>query len=671
MDTIATPQINPEELQPMANAIRALTMDAVQAANSGHPGMPMGMADVATVLFSRFLSFDPSAPEWPDRDRLVLSAGHGCMLLYSLLWLTGYEGVELKHIRSFRQMGSPAAGHPEYGHLPGIETTTGPLGQGLANGVGMAISERLLREQYGTDVCDHRTFVLAGDGCLMEGISQEAISLAGHMGLDRLIVLFDDNLISIDGATDLSVSDDQMARFAASNWHTVAVDGHDRVAIESAIAEAVEADRPSIVACQTKIGFGSPNKEGTSAAHGAALGEDEITATRQRLGWTAPAFEIPESILNSWRRCGEAGKVTRTAWEARLETLPKSIRSEFLARLEGIEPAAVRTALRDLRTTFSAEKPKVATRKSSEMVLSAITPQYPALLGGSADLSGSNLTLTSAHKAINDADFSGNYIHYGVREHAMAAAMNGIALHEGHLPYGGTFLVFADYSRPALRLAAIMGLDVIQVMTHDSIGLGEDGTTHQPVEHLAGLRVIPGLQVIRPADAVETAEAWEIALTRDSTPTVLCLSRQGLPVLRSNVGREDPNRVAEGAYVLRETDGNRDITILASGSEVAIAIDAADSLAADGIATAVVSMPCWELFEAQDAEAKAQVLGDAPRIGVEAAVEGTWRCWLRPGDPFVGMPGFGQSGPGPELYDHYGITAAAIAAKARLIVHPQ
>ena len=668
MDAIPNTQLSTEELDLMANAIRALSMDAVQAANSGHPGMPMGMADVASVLFSRFLSFDPSCPDWPDRDRFVLSAGHGCMLLYSLLWLTGYEGVELDHIRSFRQLGSPAAGHPEYGHLPGIETTTGPLGQGLANGVGMAIAERLLREQYGPDVCDHRTFVVAGDGCLMEGISHEAISMAGHMGLDRLIVLFDDNHISIDGDTDLAVSDDQLARFSASNWHTVAVDGHDHVAIGRAIAEAIETNRPSIVACRTKIGFGAPNKEGTSAVHGAALGEEEIAATRERLRWTAPPFDIPTPILDTWRRCGEKGKTSRIAWEARVEGLPDSARNEFLARLEDVEPAEVRPALRDLRTAFSKDKPNIATRKSSELVLSAITPEYPALLGGSADLSGSNLTLTTAHKVISNAEFSGNYIHYGVREHAMAAAMNGIVLHRGHLPYGGTFLVFADYSRPALRLAAIMGLDVIHVMTHDSIGLGEDGTTHQPVEHLASLRVIPGLQVIRPADAVETAEAWEVALARDETPTVLCLSRQGLPVLRTNVGVEDSNRVAQGAYVLQEPDGRRDVTLLASGSEVAVAVDAAEMLAREDIAAAVVSMPCWELFAAQDADTKAQVLGDAPRIGVEAAVEGTWPRWLRPDDRFVGMHGFGQSGPGPELYDHFGITAAAVAAVAQLVI---
>jgi len=640
----------------------------VEAANSGHPGMPMGMADVATVLFTRFLSFDPSCPDWPDRDRVVLSTGHGSMLLYSLLWLTGYDGVELDHLRAFRQLGSPAAGHPEYGHLPGIETTTGPLGQGLANGVGMAIAERLLREQYGSSAVDHRTFVLAGDGCLMEGISHEAISLAGHLGLDRLIVLFDDNQISIDGATDLAVSDDQLARFSASNWHTAAVDGHDQDAIEAAIAEAIEADRPSIVACRTKIGYGSPNKEGTSAAHGAALGEDEIVATRERLEWTAPPFDIPRPILTAWRGCGEAGRAARIAWETQVGALPDSVREELTDRLDGTEPVRVREELRALRTTFSNDKPKLATRKSSELVLSAITPEYPALLGGSADLSGSNLTLTSAHTAVSDSDFSGNYIHYGVREHAMAAAMNGLALHGGYLPYGGTFLVFADYSRPALRLAAIMGLDVIHVMTHDSIGLGEDGTTHQPVEHLASLRIIPGLQVIRPADAVETAEAWEVALTNDSTPTVLCLSRQGLPVLRDGVAVGDSNRVSEGAYVLREPSAPRDITLLASGSEVALAVDSAEILAQEGVAAAVVSMPCWELFAAQDADTKSRVLGSAPRVGVEAAVEGTWRRWLRPDDRFVGMHGFGESGPGPELYDHFGITAAAVAAEARQLV---
>lgn len=668
MDQITEQPVDHDDVRSMANAIRALSMDAVQTANSGHPGMPMGMADVVSVLFSRFLSFDPSCPDWPDRDRFVLSAGHGSMLLYSLLWLTGYEDIELDHIRAFRQLGSPAAGHPEHGHLLGIETTTGPLGQGLANGVGMAIAERLLREQYGSDACDHQTFVLAGDGCLMEGISHEAISLAGHMALDRLIVLFDDNHISIDGETDLAVSDDQLARFSASNWHAIAVDGHDPVAIEAAIAEAIDADRPSIIACRTTIGFGSPNKEGTSATHGAALGEEEVAATRERLEWDAPPFDIPAPILKKWRRCGEGGKDSREAWEARVAALPDPIRNEFLGRLDGTEPPEVAGALRELRTALSKDRPKLATRKSSEVVLGTITPEYPALLGGSADLSGSNLTLTTAHKVIGNVDFSGNYIHYGVREHAMAAAMNGIALHGGHLPYGGTFLVFSDYSRPALRLAAIMGLDVIHVMTHDSIGLGEDGTTHQPVEHLASLRVIPGLRVIRPADAVETVEAWEVSLSKDHTPTVLCLSRQGLPALRDHVGLEDSNRVAEGGYVLREPDSPRDVTLLASGSEVAIAVDASEILAGENIAAAVVSMPCWELFAAQDADTRTHVLGEAPRVGVEAAVHGTWSCWLRPDDRFVGMDGFGLSGPGPELYSHFGITAEAVAAEARLVI---
>ncbi len=649
----------------MADAIRMLSVDAVQAASSGHPGMPMGMADVATVLFDRFLSFDPSCPDWPDRDRLVLSAGHGSMLLYAALWLSGYDGVELDHLRSFRQLGSPAAGHPEHGHLPGIETTTGPLGQGIANGVGMAIAERRLRETFGAEVCDHRTFVLAGDGCLMEGISQEAISLAGHLGLDRVIVLFDDNHISIDGPTELAVSDDQLARFAASNWHTLAVDGHDPLAIEAAIEAAIAADRPSIVACRTTIGFGSPNRAGTSGVHGAALGEDEVAATRRQLGWTAPPFEIPAPILDRWRRCGDSGRAARDEWEARVAALPEPTGGEFSDRLAGVEPTGVRGTLRELRRAVAEDASTQATRKSSEQVLAAITPEHPALLGGSADLSGSNLTMTPAHRPVRAGDFTGNYLHYGVREHAMAAAMNGIALHGGHLPYGGTFLVFADYSRPSLRLAAIMGLDVIHVMTHDSIGLGEDGTTHQPVEQLASLRVIPGLRVIRPADAVETVEAWEVALTRDSTPTVLCLSRQGLPMLRGDTGVDDPNRVAEGAYVLREPTGEREVTLLASGSEVSIAIAAAALLDAEGFAVAVVSMPCWELFARQSAPQQAAVLGDAPRVGVEAAVIGTWHRWLAPGDRFVGMEGFGESGPGPELYDHFGITPAAVAAEAR------
>lgn len=648
----------------MANAIRALSMDAVQAANSGHPGMPMGMADVATVLFSRFLKFDAAHPDWPDRDRFVLSAGHGSMLLYSLLYLTGYPGMEIENLKNFRQLGSNTAGHPEYGHTIGVETTTGPLGQGLANAVGMALGERMLNARHGDGIVDHFTYVLAGDGCLMEGISHEAISLAGHLKLGKLIVLFDDNHISIDGPTDLAVSDDQLKRFEASGWHVGRIDGHDPVAIAQAIEAArQETSRPSLIACRTIIGFGAPNKQGSASTHGSPLGEDEITAAREALGWSYPPFEVPEHILAAWRAAGRRGRKAYEAWTERAAKLPPSERERLRNPIGDEAKTALASAIRTLKADFASGGEKLATRVSSQKILEKLVPLVPGLVGGSADLTGSVGTKTSHYQPIRPGDFAGNYIHYGVREHGMAAAMNGLALHGGVVPYGGTFLVFSDYCRPAIRLSALMEQRVIYVMTHDSIGLGEDGPTHQPVEHLAGLRAIPNLLVFRPADSVECAECWELALNSEKTPSILSLTRQGLPVLRTH--HTDENLCAKGAYVLLEPEGGRDVTILATGSEVEIAKKAADALAGEGIRAAVVSMPCWELFEAQPETYREQVLGAAPRVGIEAAVELGWHKWLGAGGRFVGMKSFGASAPGPKLYEHFGITAEHVAQEVR------
>lgn len=649
----------------LANAVRALSMDAVQKANSGHPGMPMGMADVASVLFTRFLKFDASAPDWPDRDRFVLSAGHGSMLLYSLLYLTGYPGMDIEQIRNFRQMGSKTAGHPEYGHAPGIETTTGPLGQGIANAVGMAMAERLLNARHGDDIVDHFTYAIAGDGCLMEGISHEAISLAGHLQLSKLIVLFDDNSISIDGPTDMTVADDQIKRFEASGWEATRVDGHDADAVAAAIAAAQKSNKPSLIACKTIIGYGSPNKEGTSATHGAPLGDDEIAATREKIGWAHAPFEIPGDILDAWRAAGARGKEAHADWAKRAEKLD----AQEVARLsEPVDAAAIKAikeTVTGVKAEFASDAPKLATRVSSQKVLEKLVPVVPGIMGGSADLTGSNGTHTSHHSDVKPNDFSGSYIRYGVREHGMAAAMNGMALHGGIVPYGATFLVFTDYCRPSIRLSALMEQRVIYVMTHDSIGLGEDGPTHQPVEHLAALRAMPNLNVFRPADAVEIAECWELALTNAKTPSILALTRQNLPTLRT--GNESENLCAKGAYVLREADGDRDVTLLATGSEIEIAMEAADALAKDGVTAAVVSMPCWELFEAQDDAYRKKVLGDAPRVAVEAAVSFGWDRWLGSTGKFVGMKSFGASAPINELYAHFGITAEAVAKAAKAV----
>ena len=645
----------------MANAIRFLAIDAVEKAKSGHPGMPMGMADVATVLFTRFLKFDPADPAWPDRDRFVLSAGHGSMLLYALLHLTGYEGVTLDELKAFRQWGSKTPGHPEHGHTPGVETTTGPLGQGIANAVGMALAERLMNARFGDDFVDHYTYVIAGDGCLMEGLSQEAISLAGHLRLNRLIVLFDDNQISIDGATSLSCSDDQLARFKASGWSACRIDGHNPAAIGAAIEQARNNDRPALIACRTLIGFGAPNRQGSEKAHGAPLGADEVAKTRDALNWPHQPFQVPEAVLEQWREAGARGHATRRSWLERTKRVNSPARSAFHDALNKNLPRAYAEAMDRLRDRFATGRPTIATRQASQLVIDDIALALPDLLGGSADLTHSNLTRARTHQPVRPDFLGGNYIHYGVREHAMAAAMNGIALHGGFIPYGGTFLSFADYSRPAIRLAALMGVRVIHVMTHDSIGLGEDGPTHQPVEHLASLRAIPNLLVFRPADAIETAEAWDCALRAQGSPSVLCLSRQALPAFReSGVA----NLVERGAYVALEAEGGRDVTLIATGSEVSTAIQAAKALAKDNVRAAVVSAPCFELFRQQSRAYRAEVLGDVPRIGIEAAVEGDWARWLGDAGEFVGMTGFGASAPAETLYREFDITADAVARAA-------
>ena len=652
---------NSPERQAMANAVRALAMDAVEAAKSGHPGMPMGMADAATVLFADHLNFDASDPHWPDRDRFVLSAGHGSMLIYALLYLTGYADMTRAQIENFRQLGSITAGHPEFGHASGIETTTGPLGQGLANAVGMAMAERHLAATFGTDLVDHHTYVIAGDGCLMEGISHEAASMAGHMQLDRLIVLFDDNGISIDGSTDLAVSEDTTGRFEAYGWQVLAVDGHDMDAVSKAITAAKqETGKPTLIRCRTVIGFGAPKKAGTAGAHGAPLGGEEIAGARAALGWTHAPFEIPDDIMTGWRAVGSRGAAMRSAWQDRHAAADSAA---FDTAISGDYSAAVNDAILDWKRALAAEPQKIATRVASQKAIAAIVPACPALFGGSADLTGSNNTRVDGQDIFDHANPGGSYIHYGVREHGMAAAMNGIALHGGAIPYGGTFLVFTDYCRPSIRLSALMRQRAIYVMTHDSIGLGEDGPTHQPVEHLAALRVIPNLLVFRPGDAVETAEAWQCALDSRESPSILALSRQGLDQFRH--GDMTENQTARGAYIARNADGDRQITLIASGSEVGIALAAQAGLAAEGVAAAVVSAPCLELFWQQDAGWRESVIGDTPRIVIEAALRQPWDRLLRDGDEFVGMDDFGASAPAPALYEHFGITADAVMEKAR------
>jgi len=660
MTATVTPAVSPDL---MANAIRFLAVDAIEKANSGHPGMPMGMADVATVLFTEFLKFDPSAPRWADRDRFVLSAGHGSMLLYAVDYLTGYPDMTLDQIKRFRQLGSKTAGHPEYGHALGIDATTGPLGQGLAMSVGMAIAERALAARYGDDLVDHYTYVIAGDGCLMEGVSHEAIDLAGHLQLSKLIVMWDDNKITIDGATSQATSTDQRARFAAAGWHTIAIDGHDPAQVRAALTEAKAQTRPTMIACRTTIGFGAPTKAGKESTHGSALGAAEVAGARKALNWPYPPFEIPDDVLAVWRAAGARSRGVREAWEARLAA--SELRIPFSAAIGGELPADFAKAMADYKAGLVAKAPGVASRKASEMALEVINATVPTTLGGSADLTHSNLTLSRGQASLTAGDFSGRYIRYGVREFGMSAAMNGIALHGGFIPYGGTFLVFSDYARGAIRLSALMGIRVIYVLTHDSIGLGEDGPTHQPVEHYAMLRATPNLHVFRPCDAVETAESWELALATQTAPSALLLSRQNLPTVRTS---SDVNLSARGAYVLSEADGPRDVTFLATGSEVTLALDAAKILRAEGKRVAVVSMPCWDLFEAQSSEYRAAVLGSAPRVGIEAASGFGWDRYIGEKGAFIGMHSFGASAPIGDLYKHFGITAEAAVAAARKLI---
>jgi transketolase len=649
----------------MANAIRALAMDAVQQANSGHPGLPMGAADIATVLFTRFLKFDPADPAWSDRDRFVLSAGHGSMLIYALLHLVGYEGMTIDQIKRFRQLGSITAGHPEYGHTPGVETTTGPLGQGLANAVGMAMAERHLAAVFGRDIVDHNTYVLASDGDLMEGISQEAIALAGHLKLSRLIVLFDDNGISIDGPLSLSDSVDQVKRFESAGWAASRIDGHDPQAIARAIEAAHASDRPTMIACKTTIGFGAPTKAGTEKCHGAALGADEIKGAREKLGWSAPAFEIPADVRDAWRTAGQRSRELRHAWERRLNALDADKRAEFERRMSGaLAKDKLAAAVASVKEKLTATPQNIASRAASELVLETLVPAIPEMIGGSADLTGSNNTKPKGMTVFSAANPAGRFVHYGIREHGMAAAMNGMALHRGVIPYSGTFLVFADYCRPSIRLAALMQQRVIHVMTHDSIGLGEDGPTHQPVEHLAALRAIPSLRVYRPCDAVETLECWQLALESAETPSVLALTRQNLPQLRK--GNEAANRCAAGAYEIMAADGEAKVSLFATGSEVSLAVDARKLLAERGIAARVVSVPCFELFFEAPEAARRAVIGTAPvRVGIEAAIRQGWDAIIGLDGAFVGMSSFGASAPAKDLYVHFGITPAKIAEAAQ------
>jgi transketolase len=660
--------VNDQRHNDMANAIRALTMDAVEKANSGHPGMPMGMADVATVLFTRFLKFDAAQPGWPDRDRFVLSAGHGSMLLYALLYLTGVEGMDIEQIKNFRQLDSATPGHPENFMTVGVETTTGPLGQGIATSVGMALGERLLAARHGADIVDHYTYVIAGDGCLMEGVSHEAISLAGHLKLGKLIVMFDDNAISIDGPTSLAVSDDQQKRFEASGWHVQRIDGHDASAIETAIeaARAVK-DRPSMIACRTVIGYGAPKKAGTAATHGSPLGAEEIAGTRRKIGWSHEPFVVPDDVLSAWREAGARGASAFASWTGAASRLSDAERGRLDNPIDAEISETIARAIREAKAEFTREGKSLATRQSSAKTLEKLVPLVPGLIGGSADLTGSNGTITKHHADVKPSDgYRGNYIRYGVREHGMAAAMNGLALHGGFVPYGGTFLCFSDYCRPSIRLSALMRERVIYVMTHDSIGLGEDGPTHQPVEHLASLRAMPNLNVFRPGDSVECAEMWEVMLSTPDTPSIAALTRQAVPVLRTV--HTDENLTARGAYVLREADGARDVTIIATGSELELAVRAAEALKAEGADAAVVSMPCWELFAGQGEAYRQEVLGSAPRIAVEAGVGFGWSRWIGADGVFVGMEGFGASAPADVLYEHFGITAEAVADAARRLL---
>lgn len=647
----------------LANAIRALAMDAVEQAKSGHPGLPMGAADIATVLFTQFLKYDIADTKWPDRDRFVLSAGHGSMLIYAVLHLLGSEAVTIEQLKNFRKLGSITAGHPENFVTPGVETTTGPLGQGIGNAVGMAIAERHLAAEFGNNIVDHHTYVLCSDGDLMEGISQEAIALAGHLKLNKLIVLFDDNGISIDGPLSLSDSVDQVKRFEAAGWNASRIDGHDPQAIAAAITKAKSSDKPTMIACKTTIGYGAPTKAGKSSSHGSPLGADEIKGAREKLGWSEAPFQIPADILTMWRAAGQRAKTAHKDWDKRVAAMPADKRADFERRMRGDLPGTLNAAIRQVKETLAKEPKEIATRVACEFALETIIPAVPEMVGGSADLTGSNNTRTKSMKAMSAADYSGRFIHYGIREHGMAAAMNGMTLHGGIIPYSGTFLVFADYCRPSIRLAALMGERVIHVMTHDSIGLGEDGPTHQPVETLASLRAMPNLNVFRPCDAVETVECWQLALEGRETPSVLALTRQNLPQLRRTL--DERNKCAAGAYEISPASGVAQVSIFATGSEVSLAVEAQKMLAAKGVAARVVSVPCFELFLNAPEAARKAVIGDAPvKVGVEAAIRQGWDAIIGSDGVFVGMTGFGASAPYKDLYNHFGITAEKVAEAA-------
>ena len=649
----------------MADAIRVLAMDGVEKAKSGHPGMPMGMADVATVLFSKFLKFDASRPDWADRDRFILSAGHGSMLIYALLHLTGYKAATKQELSNFRQWGSRTAGHPEYGHMPGVEVTTGPLGQGLATSVGFAMAERHLAAKYGSDLVDHRTWVIAGDGCLMEGVSQEAITLAGRYQLNKLTVLWDDNEITIDGKVSLSDATDQKARFKAAGWAVKAVDGHDMRAIKSALQWATRQGRPTLIACKTKIGKGAATMEGSHKTHGAALGAAEVAATRLGLAWEHEPFELPQNVDKAWKKVGRRGASVRKAWEARLAASPQA--ADFTRAMNGDLPDGAFAQIDAKIAELIETRPAQATRQSSGAALDELFAAVPELIGGSADLTGSNNTFVKNTPIFDAPTYEGRYINYGIREFGMAAAMNGLALHGGVIPYGGTFMVFSDYSRPAIRLGALMGVRAIHVLTHDSIGLGEDGPTHQPVEHLAALRAIPNLLVFRPADTVEAMECWKLALQHKTAPSALALSRQKTAAVRTVASTE--NLSAKGAYELRAANGQARATLFATGTEVPLALAAADQLEAEGTPTRVVSVPCFELFEQQDAEYQASVIGRGTvRVAVEAALKQGWERFIGEDGGFVGMTGFGASAPAEVLYEKFGVTTEAVVAavKARL-----
>jgi len=658
-DVKSAPKATPQQL---ANAIRVLAMDGVEQAKSGHPGMPMGMADVATVLFSKFLKFDASRPDWADRDRFILSAGHGSMLIYALLHLTGYKAATKEELSNFRQWGSKTAGHPEYGHMPGVEVTTGPLGQGLATSVGFAMAERHLAAKYGEDLVDHRTWVIAGDGCLMEGVSQEAIALAGRYRLNKLTVLWDDNEITIDGKVSLSDATDQKARFKAAGWAVKAIDGHDMNAIKAALKWATRQDKPTLIACKTKIGKGAATMEGSHKTHGAALGAAEIAATRLGLAWDHEPFEMPQTIADAWAKVGRRGAKDRKKWEARLAASPQA--ADFTRAMKGDLPEGAFDALNAKIAELIETQPAQATRQSSGAALDQVFAAIPELVGGSADLTGSNNTFVAGTPIFDQPTYEGRYVNWGIREFGMAAAMNGLALHGGIIPYGGTFMVFSDYSRPAIRLGALMGVRAIHVLTHDSIGLGEDGPTHQPVEHLAALRAIPNLNVFRPADTVEAMECWQIALQAKTTPSAMALSRQKTPAVRTVAATE--NLSAKGAYEIKAASGEAKATLFGTGTELALALKAAEALEAEGVPTRVVSVPCFELFEQQDAAYQASVIGRGTvRVAVEAAIKQGWERFIGEDGAFIGMTGFGASAPAEILYEKFGITAEAVVAAVK------